>query len=71
MDMEMSDDESEDGQINKFEELEEKDSGPKEDDQPARYDDFMKVIVSRDNIAKQYLAPWFSEWIKGWLPRKF
>lgn len=65
MDMEMSDDESEDGQINKFEELEEKDSGPKEDDQPARYDDFMKVIVSRDNIAKQYLAPWFSEWIKG------
>ena len=61
----MSDDESEDGQINKFEDIDDKDTGPKEDDQPARYEDFRKVIVTRDSIVKQYLSPWFPEWVKG------
>ena len=69
MDMETSEDEEEDGQINKFEEYEEKDrrSSSKAvlDDEPIQYEDLKKICLSRDLLAKQYMTPWFEELVKG------
>ncbi|KAG6834706.1 hypothetical protein H0H93_007894 [Arthromyces matolae] len=73
MDMEISDDESEDGQISKFEQEEEKDrkmfnKPPSPTDQPATLDDLEKCRLSRDMLAKHCLAPWFQDYVQnGWV----
>ena len=69
MDMEMSDEEEEDGQISKFEEEEEKERAldkSKADDGPITVDDLMKARLTRDTLAKHWRKPWFEELIKGW-----
>jgi RNA polymerase-associated protein RTF1 len=69
MDMETSEDEEEDGQINKFDEYDEKDrrspSKAVHDDEPVQYEDLKKICLSRDLLAKQYMTPWFEELVKG------
>ncbi|KAL7284626.1 hypothetical protein ACG7TL_001922 [Trametes sanguinea] len=68
MDMETSEDE-EDGQITKYDEEEERDrklygtSHP--DDEPITLEDLSKCRVTRDQIAKYCMAPWFEDYIKG------
>ncbi|OSD00428.1 plus-3-domain-containing protein [Trametes coccinea BRFM310] len=68
MDMETSEDE-EDGQITKYDEEEERDrklygtSHP--DDEPITLEDLSKCRVTRDQIAKYCMAPWFEDFIKG------
>ncbi|KAI9056399.1 plus-3-domain-containing protein [Trametes sanguinea] len=68
MDMETSEDE-EDGQITKYDEEEERDrklygtSHP--DDEPITLADLYKCRVTRDQIAKYCMAPWFEDYIKG------
>lgn len=69
MDMEMSDEEEEDGQISKFDE-EEKERSPdksKFDDGPLTVDDLMKARLTRDTLARHWRKPWFEELIKGLL----
>lgn len=74
MDMDMSEDE-EDGQITKYDEEEERDrklygkSNP--DDEPIGLDDLNKCRVTRNQIAKLCMAPWFEEYIKGDMGRPF
>ncbi len=76
MDMEISDEESEDGQITKYDEEEEKErrlleklnSAPRkaeEEDHPAEMADLEKCRLSRDSLAKYCLAPWFQEYVQG------
>ncbi|CCM01841.1 uncharacterized protein FIBRA_03911 [Fibroporia radiculosa] len=72
VDMEMSDDEEEDGQISKYEEQEEKDrrlydkfDKSKSDDEPATLEDLEKCQLSRDMLARFSMAPWFEEAVKG------
>jgi len=70
MDMEISDDESEDGQITKYEQEEEKDrkmfSKPVSvDDQPVGMEDLEKCRVTRDSLAKYCMAPWFQDYVQG------
>ncbi|KAG6853749.1 hypothetical protein C0991_001765 [Blastosporella zonata] len=69
MDMDISDDESEDGQISKFEQEEEKErkmfSKPPVDDQPAGLEDFEKCRLSRDMLAKHCMAPWFQDYVQN------
>ncbi|KAL1948527.1 hypothetical protein VTO73DRAFT_12602 [Trametes versicolor] len=68
MDMDMSEDE-EDGQITKYDEEEERDrklygkSNP--DDEPINLEDLNKCRVTRNQIAKLCMAPWFEDYIKG------
>jgi len=76
MDMEISDEESEDGQITKYDEEEEKErrlleklnSAPRkaeEEDHPAEIADLEKCRLTRDSLAKYCLAPWFQEYVQG------
>ncbi|KAF8625072.1 hypothetical protein AX15_005554 [Amanita polypyramis BW_CC] len=76
MDMEISDEESEDGQITKYEEEEEKErrlldklnSGPRkaeEDERPVELADLEKCRLSRDMLDKYCTAPWFEEYVQG------
>ena len=76
MDMEISDEESEDGQITKHEEEEEKErklldklnGGPRkseEEEQPAELPDLEKCRVSRAMLLKNCDAPWFGEYLQG------
>jgi len=69
MDMEISDDESEDGQISKYEQEEEKDrklfkkaSSPV--DEPATMDGLEKCRLTRDKLAKYCMAPWFQDYVQ-------
>ncbi|KAI0772759.1 plus-3-domain-containing protein [Trametes elegans] len=68
MDMEMSEDE-EDGQITKYDEEEERDrklygkSNP--DDEPITLDDLDKCRITRNQIAKFCMTPWFEDYVKG------
>ncbi|KAF8056914.1 hypothetical protein FPV67DRAFT_1529440, partial [Lyophyllum atratum] len=69
MDMEISDDESEDGQITKYEQEEEKDrklfSKPVPvDDQPVGMEDLEKCRITRDSLAKYCMAPWFQDYVQ-------
>lgn len=69
MDMETSEDEEEDGQINKFEDYNERNRrSPSKavlDDEPVQYEGLRKICLSRDLLAKQYMTPWFEELVKG------
>ncbi len=69
MEMETSDDEAEDGQITKFEQEEEKERKlfgiAQPNDGPMTLDDLNKARLTRDSLAKHFLAPWFEEYVKG------
>ncbi|EMD36880.1 hypothetical protein CERSUDRAFT_114800 [Gelatoporia subvermispora B] len=70
VDMDMSDDEEEDGQITKYDEQEEKerrilDKVNSRDDSPSMLEDFENVRLSRELLVKHSAAPWFSEYCKG------
>ena len=73
MDMETSDEEEEDGQITKYEEEEERDRKlfskvAPEEEAPTTVEDLDKCRVTRNQIAKYCMAPWFAEYIKGNVP---
>jgi RNA polymerase-associated protein RTF1 len=69
MEMETSDDEAEDGQITKFEQEEEKErkllGRTATNDEPMTIADLNKVRLTRDALAKHFLAPWFEDYVKG------
>jgi RNA polymerase-associated protein RTF1 len=69
MEMETSDEEAEDGQITKFEQEEEKERKllgvAPPSDEPMTLDDLNKVRLTRDALAKHFLAPWFEDYVKG------
>ncbi|KAH9017356.1 plus-3-domain-containing protein [Lactarius deliciosus] len=68
MEMETSDDE-EDGQITKFEQEEEKERKlfgmAHPNDEPMSLEDLNKARLTRDSLAKHFLAPWFEDYVKG------
>lgn len=76
MEMETESESEEDGQITKYDELEERrNSNSKgtngtvvEDDTPITLDDLNSVRLPRDLLAKHCMAPWFEEYVKGWYP---
>ncbi len=65
MDMGTSDEDDEDGQINKSEQDGEKERKPVKDEQPITMDDLEKCHLTRAMIAKYYLSPWFEEYVKS------
>ncbi|KAJ3564397.1 hypothetical protein NP233_g8321 [Leucocoprinus birnbaumii] len=70
MDMEISDGESEDGQITKFEQEEEKvgrifNKPPSVESEPITMEDLEKCRITRDYLVKHSLAPWFEDYVKG------
>lgn len=69
MDMEISDGESEDGQITKFEQEEEKVgrifNKPSSESEPITLEELEKCRLTRDLLAKHSLAPWFEDYVKG------
>jgi hypothetical protein len=69
MEMETSDEEAEDGQITKFEQEEEKERKllgmTVHNDEPMTITDLNKVRLTRDALAKHFLAPWFKDYVKG------
>jgi RNA polymerase-associated protein RTF1 len=69
MEMETSDEEAEDGQITKFEQEEEKERKllgmTVANDEPMTIADLNKVRLTRDALAKHFLAPWFEDYVKG------
>ncbi|KAG6857481.1 hypothetical protein H0H87_002106 [Tephrocybe sp. NHM501043] len=70
MDMDISDDESEDGQISKYEQEEEKErkmfSKPAAaNDQPANLEDLERCRLSRDMLARHCMAPWFQDYVQS------
>jgi hypothetical protein len=69
MEMETSDEEAEDGQITKFEQEEEKERKllgmTVTNDEPMNITDLNKVRLTRDALAKHFLAPWFEDYVKG------
>ncbi|KZT28301.1 plus-3-domain-containing protein [Neolentinus lepideus HHB14362 ss-1] len=68
-DMEMSSEEEEEGMISKQEQEEERErkyfDQKHPDDEPITLEDLEKCRLSRDLLAKHYLAPWFEDYIKG------
>ncbi|TFK52972.1 plus-3-domain-containing protein [Heliocybe sulcata] len=68
-DMEMSSEEDEEGIITKEEQQEERDrkyfDQKHPDDEPITLEDLEKCRLSRDLLAKHYLAPWFEDYVKG------
>jgi RNA polymerase-associated protein RTF1 len=72
MDMEISDDESEDGQISKYEQEEEKDrklfkKAPSPVDEPVTMEELEKCRLTRDMLAKYCMAPWFQDYVQSML----
>ena len=72
MDMDISDGESEDGQITKDEQEEERERrllGTHKQsplvEEPIVLDDLEKCRLTRDNLAKYCMAPWFQEYVQG------
>ena len=72
MDMDISDGESEDGQITKDEQEEERErrllgthKQPPVVEEPIVLDDLEKCRLTRDNLAKYCMAPWFQEYVQG------
>lgn len=65
----MSEDEEEDGQISRFEEQEEKEkrllNKVAPDDEPVSLEDVNKCRLSRDQLAKSCIMPWFEDFVKG------
>lgn len=75
MDMDISDDESEDGQITKDEQEEERErrllGNHKQSpvvEEPITMEDLEKCRLTRDTLAKHYLAPWFQDYVQGRYP---
>ncbi|KAF8240544.1 plus-3-domain-containing protein [Tricholoma matsutake] len=69
MDMEISDDESEDGQISKYEQEEEKDrklfkKAPSPVDEPVTMEVLEKCRLTRDMLARYCMAPWFQDYVQ-------
>ncbi|KAI0073603.1 plus-3-domain-containing protein [Panus rudis PR-1116 ss-1] len=69
-DMEMSDEEDEDGQINKFQEEEERiqkyyGKETTAEEEPITLHDLERIRLTRQMIAKHYLTPWFEDYVKG------
>lgn len=70
MDMEISDGESEDGQITKFEQEEEKverifNKPTSTGTQPITMEDLERCRLSRNQLIKFALTPWFEDYVKG------
>jgi RNA polymerase-associated protein RTF1 len=69
MDMETSDEEEEDGQISKMEQEEEKErkllNKQNPGDEPITLEDLNKCRLTRDMLAKNCMAPWFEDYVKG------
>jgi len=69
MDMETDSEEEEDGQISKLEEQEERERklyGSKEVvDENIEVLDLHKIQLTRDLIARHYMAPWFEDYVRG------
>ncbi|KLO18877.1 plus-3-domain-containing protein [Schizopora paradoxa] len=70
MDMEMSDDEDEDGQISRFEQDEEREQRLLDKYQPEEMPfgtlrDLERLRISRDSLCKQSKRTWFEEFAKG------
>lgn len=70
MDMEISDEESEDGQITKQDQEEEKErrllgKTAEPDNTPSTLQHFESCRLSRDTLAKYCMAPWFQEYVRG------
>ncbi|KAN0133045.1 plus-3 domain containing protein [Lactarius tabidus] len=69
MEMETDDDEAEDGQITKFEQEEEKERKifgmAHPNDEPMTLEDLNKARLTRHSLAKNFLYPWFEEYVKG------
>ncbi|KAF9442144.1 plus-3-domain-containing protein [Macrolepiota fuliginosa MF-IS2] len=69
MDMEISDGESEDGQITKFEQEEEKVgrifNKASSENEPITVEDLERCRLTRDLLAKHALSPWFEDYVKG------
>ena len=70
MDMEMSDDEDEDGQISRFEQDEEREQRLLNKYQPeempfATLRDIEKLRISRDSLCKQSKRTWFEDFARG------
>ncbi|EKM78499.1 hypothetical protein AGABI1DRAFT_60711 [Agaricus bisporus var. burnettii JB137-S8] len=69
MDMEISDGESEDGQITKLEQEEEKVGRifdkPSSENEPITCSDIERCRLTRDLLAKHALAPWYEDYVKG------
>jgi len=72
MDMDISDGESEDGQITKDEQEEERErrllGAHKQSpvvEEAIVLDDLEKCRLTRDNLAKYCMAPWFQEYVQG------
>jgi len=68
--MEISDGESEDGQITKFEQEEEKaerifNKPASTESQPITKEDLEKCRLSRNQLLKFALTPWFEDYVKG------
>ena len=69
MDMEMSSDDEEDGQISKFEQEEEREqrllNKAKVDDEPITLLDLEGCRVKRDQLCKYSKRSWFEDYVKG------
>jgi RNA polymerase-associated protein RTF1 len=69
MDMEMSDDEDEEGQINRFDLDDDKDKRSfdrsKSNDGPIAVEDLMKAQLTRDVIARLWGRPYFDKVLQG------
>ncbi|THH04540.1 hypothetical protein EW145_g5445 [Phellinidium pouzarii] len=69
MDMEMSSEDEEDGQISKLEQQEERESRllsmTKSDEEELTREDLEKCRLPRDNLVKYAKMPWFEEYAKG------
>lgn len=69
MDMEMSDDEEEDGQISKFEQEEEREQRlvgkGKTEEETATLDDLTSCQLTRDLLCRYSKHPWFEDYAKG------
>ncbi|TDL27841.1 plus-3-domain-containing protein [Rickenella mellea] len=69
MDMEMSSDDEEDGQISKLEQEEEREARligkTKVDDGPTTLADLETCRLGREQLSKYCMAPWFEEYVKG------
>ena len=69
MEMETDSAEEEDGQISKSEQEEERErrlyGNPVVDEGPITMEDLDKCRLSRDQLAKNCMAPWFEDYVKG------
>jgi RNA polymerase-associated protein RTF1 len=69
MDMETDSEGEEDGQISKYEEEEEKDrkrfGKPEPDDELITLEDLNQCRLTRTQLVKHCMAPWFEDYVKG------